>query len=159
MIRLAGLWWCRHPDGFSDPWEYQSLWSESYYAPIKNFLTRYGRLVTGGGIGGLLSNISDIVWALTDRFYREHEFTVKRTSLTSPKSLNMYSFRQFSRWRTALRFGAHADMLLGAVLSALCVDILSGLADADSINALALTIAVDNLSVSIAVAAFIVVIG
>jgi len=133
--------------------------SESYISPIIDFFKRYKKVAIWMLLLIGFYRVSDIVMGvIANLFYQDMGYSKSEiASVTKVFGVVMTVLGSFIGGFIALRVGVLKTLLLGAILAAtsnLAFAWLSTQADA-TISMLTLTIAIDNLSAGVAVAAFV----
>lgn len=131
---------------------------ESYIEPIKDFLTRYGRMAVWVLLLVGFYRISDIVMGvIANLFYQDMGFSkTEIASVTKVFGLLMTITGSFAGGFLALKTGVMRVLLIGAILAAATNIAFIWLSTTDAtLQALTLVIAIDNLSAGLAVAAFV----
>jgi PAT family beta-lactamase induction signal transducer AmpG len=132
---------------------------ESYLDPIGDFFFRYGKLAIWILVLIGFYRVSDIVMGVVaNLFYQDMGYTkTEIASITKVFGVLMTITGTFAGGFIALKIGTMRTLLIGAVLASLSNLVFSWLSlpGNNTIEALTMAIAIDNLSAGLAVSAFV----
>ncbi|MEQ9565448.1 MAG: MFS transporter [Pseudomonadales bacterium] len=137
----------------------KNMVKESYLDPIGDFFYRYGKLAIWILLLIGFYRVSDIVMGVVaNLFYQDMGYTkTEIASVTKVFGVLMTITGAFAGGFIALKIGTMRTLLIGAVLASLSNLVFSwlSLSGNNTIEALTMAIAIDNLSAGVAVSAFV----